>query len=122
MIPNNREVIMAASLPKQQPALRSTTLNRRAALQVGTIGMLGLGLHNLPAFRQSAIAAGSPATKARSVIYIFLSGGLSQLDSFDPKPEAPDSIRSEFGVTATRTPGFHLCEHLPLLAQRSAQW
>jgi len=60
--------------------------------------------------------------KARSVIYIFLSGGLSQIDSFDPKPDAPADIRGEFGTIATRTTGLRICEHLPRLAQRSHRW
>jgi len=62
------------------------------------------------------------APKARSVIYIFLSGGLSQLESFDLKPDAPAEIRGEFRPIATRTPGIEICEHLPLLAQRSHLW
>jgi hypothetical protein len=56
------------------------------------------------------------------VIYIFLSGGLSQLDSFDLKPEAPAEIRGEFRPVATRTPGIWICEHLPRLAARSHLW
>jgi hypothetical protein len=62
------------------------------------------------------------AHKARAVIYIFLSGGLSQIDSFDPKPDAPADIRGEFGTIATRTTGLRICEHLPCLAQRSHLW
>jgi hypothetical protein len=60
--------------------------------------------------------------KATSVIYVFLSGGLSQLESFDLKPGAPAEIRGEFRPIATRTPGLEICEHLPLLAQRSHLW
>src|SRR5271167_2091159 len=62
------------------------------------------------------------APKARSVIYIFLSGGLSQLESFDLKPEAPEGIRGEFRPIATRTSGVAICEHLPRLAERSHLW
>jgi hypothetical protein len=61
-------------------------------------------------------------TPARSVIFIFLSGGLSQLDSFDMKPEAPEEIRGEFRPIETNTPGIRICEHLPLLARRSHLW
>ena len=56
------------------------------------------------------------------MIYVFLSGGLSQLDSFDLKPDAPENVRGEFRPTATRTPGLQICEHLPRLAERSARW
>ena len=60
--------------------------------------------------------------RAKSVIYIFLSGGLSQHESFDLKPDAPDDIRGEFQPIATRTPGIQICEHLPELAKRSHLW
>ena len=61
-------------------------------------------------------------TRPGSVIYIFLSGGLGQQDSFDPKPDAPVDIRGEFDPITTQTPGLQICEHLPLLAQRSDLW
>ncbi len=69
------------------------------------------------------VAADPPRPRsARSVIYVFLSGGLSQLDSFDLKPDAPAEIRGEFRPIATRTPGIRVCEHLPRLAERSNLW
>jgi hypothetical protein len=60
--------------------------------------------------------------KAKSCIYVFLSGGLSQHDSFDLKPNATSEIRGEFNPIATKTPGLDICEHLPGLAQRSDRW
>jgi hypothetical protein len=71
-----------------------------------------------------AAETGSPAprVRAKAVIYIFLSGGLGQHDSFDLKPDAPAEIRGEFSPIATQTPGISICEHLPLLAARSNQW
>ncbi len=93
---------------------------RRLALQAGTIGLMGLGIHHVNLLRAAANSGGRP--RARAVIYIFLSGGLSQLDSFDLKPDAPDGIRGEFKPIATRTPGIRIVEHLPLLAQRSHLW
>ncbi|QDU19038.1 DUF1501 domain-containing protein [Urbifossiella limnaea] len=92
--------------------------SRRGALQAGAVGLLGLGAAELQLLR----AAGSSAHPARAVIYVFLSGGLAQHESFDPKPDAPDAIRGEFGTTATRTPGVRITEHLPLLAARSSKW
>ena len=56
------------------------------------------------------------------MIYIFLSGGLAQHESFDPKPDAPDGIRGEFGTIATKTPGVRITEHLPTLAACSDKW
>jgi hypothetical protein len=93
---------------------------RRTALQAGAIGLLGLGMNHVAALR--ALANGRPAPRARAAIYIFLSGGLSQLDSFDLKPNAPSEIRGEFTPIPTRTPSVHICEHLPQLARRSEKW
>jgi hypothetical protein len=56
------------------------------------------------------------------VIYIFLSGGLAQHESFDMKPDAPETIRGEFQPIRTRTTGIQICEHLPMLAARSDRW
>jgi hypothetical protein len=103
------------------PFLQHPVFNRRVALQAGSIGLLGLGMNHLAPLRAMA-APQIPRGKARSVIYIFLSGGLSQLDSFDLKPDAPAEIRGEFRPAATRTPGLRVCEHLPRLAQRSHLW
>lgn len=96
-------------------------LDRRTLLEAGSISLLGLGMNHLAPLRQ---AAASPIAqpKARGVIYIFLSGGLSQIDSFDMKPLAPANIRGEFRPIDTSTPGLSICEHLPRLAQRSHLW
>ncbi len=99
-------------------AFTHPTVSRRTALHAGAVGVLGLGLAELKALR----AAGSGGGTAGSAIFIFLSGGLGQHDSFDPKPDAPADIRGEFRPIATRTPGVHICEHLPLLAARSDRW
>jgi hypothetical protein len=98
---------------------RHPRLTRRASIQAGAVGLLGLGLNHLTAL-QAAEPRREPT--ARSVIYIFLSGGLSQIDSFDMKPDAPEEIRGEFRPIPTRTDGIQICEHLPLLAQRSHLW
>lgn len=99
-------------------------ISRRAALEAGAISLLGLGMNHVGALRAAASAASSAAQapRARSVIYIFLSGGLSQHESFDLKPQAPDAIRGEFKPIDTRTPGIRISEHLPELAKRSHLW
>ncbi|MFM8470536.1 MAG: DUF1501 domain-containing protein, partial [Limisphaerales bacterium] len=53
---------------------------------------------------------------ARACIVIYLQGGLSHYESFDPKPDAPSAYRSTFGDIPTTLPGIHFAEHLPLLA------
>ncbi|SVC83112.1 uncharacterized protein METZ01_LOCUS335966, partial [marine metagenome] len=68
------------------------------------------------------LRANEPNGRAKSVIYVFLSGGLAQHESFDLKPNAPSNIRGEFNPIRTKTPGIQICEHLPMLAQRSDKW
>jgi hypothetical protein len=103
-----------ARIPFQHPHL-----NRRTALQVGAVGLLGLGTNHLRALRAETSEA---VPSARACIYIFLSGGLAQQDSFDLKPEAAAEVRGEFHPIDTSTPGIQICEHLPQLAQRSHLW
>ncbi len=104
--------------------LVDSSLTRRALLQAGSISLLGLSMDQLAMFQAHAASSSGrqPRAKAKSVIYIFLSGGLSQIDSFDMKPNAPEEIRGVFKPIATKTPGLHICEHLPQLAKRSDLW
>src|SRR5437588_7484749 len=69
-----------------------------------------------------ALAQPAATSSRRACIYIFLSGGLAQQDSFDLKPEAAAEYRGEFKPISTHTPGIKICEHLPRLAQRSHLW
>src|SRR3954466_15620548 len=90
---------------------------RRTMLEAGAVGLLGLAGHHIPALR--ALADDAPAPSARAVIYIFLSCGLAQQDSFALKPRAHQEIRGEFQPAATPSPGVQICEHLPKLAHIS---
>jgi hypothetical protein len=107
----------AAAMAGARAAAASLQLTRRAAVRAGAIGLLGLG--DLARLRAASGAAGTPP---RAVILIFLSGGLAQHESFDPKPDGPLDIRGEFAAIPTRSPGVRVCEHLPLLAARSERW
>ena len=60
--------------------------------------------------------------KAKSVLVVMLTGGPSQLDTVDPKPEAPAEVRGEFNTISTKIPGVAFCEHLPMLAARADRW
>ncbi len=97
-------------------------VSRRTAIQAGAVGLLGLGMNHVQALRAASPPGASQTGRARSCIYIFLSGGLAQHESFDLKPDAPDGIRGEFRPAATSTPGIQISEHLPGLARRSEHW
>jgi hypothetical protein len=94
-------------------------LSRRSFLKIGGLAMGGL---NLPGLLQAEAQAAreSPAAAARithkSVIMVYLSGGLAHQDTFDLKPLAPQGIRGEFKPIATRLPGVQVAELLPRLA------
>lgn len=85
---------------------------------VGALG--GLQLLSLPnAARSGEQTAKPPAGfgRAKSVILVFANGGQSQIDTWDPKPDAPDNVRGEFRPIATALPGVSFCEHLPQTAK-----
>ncbi|MFN8857442.1 MAG: DUF1501 domain-containing protein [Planctomycetaceae bacterium] len=83
-------------------------LPRRGVLQLGGVGLLGLGMADL--LRLRAEGAAAPRGRAKSVVVIFQSGGPSQHETFDPKPDAPVGIRGEYSVTQTQLPGVNFCE------------
>ncbi len=95
-------------------------LSRRKMLAAA--GMCGL---SLPAFlRLQCMAAGRDAAtagKARSCIILYCWGGMSHLESWDPKPHAPADIRGTFAPIATATPGIEISEHMPLLARQTGR-
>ncbi len=89
---------------------------RRHWLQLGVAGLAGGSFTNLLQLRQ-ACAANRPGAKAPSnCILIWMDGGPTHFETFDPKPEAPVEIRGEFQPISTNVPGIQICEHLPKLA------
>lgn len=96
--------------------------SRRDWLRAGGIGVLGLTSLDVARFRVAASDMPPSNGKPKSVIFLFLTGGASQHDTFDMKPLAPTEIRGEFQPIQTRTPGVDICEHMPMLAQRSHLW
>jgi hypothetical protein len=94
--------------------------SRREFLRIGALGLGGLTLPHLLGAR--ALAAGSkPVATGKSVIFLFLFGGPSQFETFDPKMSAPDGIRSVTGEIATALPGVTFGSSFPQLAQRAKQ-
>ncbi|QDV57704.1 DUF1501 domain-containing protein [Rosistilla oblonga] len=95
--------------------------SRRDVLRIGGSGMLGLSLGsmlNLQAQASETPLGGGPGWgKAKSVILVYLQGGPSQLDLWDPKENVPDNVRSVFKPISTKIPGIQFTENLPRLAQ-----
>lgn len=96
-------------------------ITRRDLLRVGGAGMLGLTLPSifkLKAEASEGVSSGAPGWgKAKNVILIYLQGGPSHLDLWDPKENVPDNVRSIFKSIPTRIPGVHFTELLPKLAK-----
>ena len=107
-----------------KPGSTCDGFSRREFLRVGGAGLFGLTLGDV--LRLQALANETPdASKpkngwgqAQSVILLFLQGGPSHIDIWDPKPDAPSNIRGEFKSIKTNVPGIWLSEVMPLLAQQ----
>lgn len=95
--------------------LNSGGIQRRDFLQVGALAGIGLGLPEYLAL--AGEGAVQTTAKAKAAIFVRLGGGPSHMDTFDLKPDAPDTHRGEFQEIATSVPGIRICEHLPKLAQ-----
>jgi len=89
-------------------------------LRVGSLAPLGFGLGSVLGGRSSA--ASSQKKGAKSVILLFMWGGPSHLDTWDPKPNAPPEVRGEFQSISTSVPGLQISEHFPRLATRAHQY
>jgi uncharacterized protein (DUF1501 family) len=94
-------------------------ISRRDLLRVGGLSAAGLTLADLlhPAWSAAERSADRTFGKARNLLFLFLSGGPSQYETFDPKPEAPAEIRGSFQPIATNVPGVRICELLPRTAR-----
>lgn len=91
-------------------------VSRRSWLKLGSLTLGGLTLSDLLAIRETN-AASRQSKSDTSVILVWLQGGASHIDTYDPKPEAPAEIRGEFSPISSTVSGLDLCEHLPLHAQ-----
>jgi len=107
-----------------KPGSTCDSFSRREFLRVGGAGMLGISLADI--LRLQANAESAPVDprqksgwgRAKSVIFIFLQGGPSHIDIWDPKPDAPSNVRGEFKPIKTVVPGINLTEVMPLLAKQ----
>jgi hypothetical protein len=105
----------ASLLPRVPEGL--TVSSRRNFLKAGFAGLAGLSLPALLRHRDAA-AAGPRAARGKAVILLWMAGGPSHIDTWDPKPNRPPENRGPFGVIRTRVPGILVCEHLPRQAAR----
>jgi uncharacterized protein (DUF1501 family) len=102
---------------------RELGVTRRDLLRVGGSGMLGISLGSLLQLQAVTAAEGKADApragwgKAKSIILVYLQGGPSHLDLWDPKDNVPDNVRSVFKAIDTKTPGIQVMEVLPKLAQ-----
>ncbi len=104
--------------PDQYQALHPRHLwSRRRLLQVGGIGILGLGLPELLRANPAALGTGRRNGLEKSCIFIVQYGGASHIDTWDLKPDAPSEIRGPYKPIATRVPGLHISEQQPKLAR-----
>ncbi len=103
---------------RPRPGIRCDGVCRRDFLHVGALTAFGLSLATSLRLQGAATpVTPAPRPRATSCILIWLDGGPSHLDTFDPKPDAPVEVRSPFRAIPTALPGVHLCEHLPRTAQ-----
>jgi hypothetical protein len=104
-----------SSIPSRQPCRGP---NRREVLRIGSLGFLGLGLDEWLRFTARANSTkASDSVKVKNCILIWLAGGPSHIDTFDPKPEAGVDVRGEFKPIATSVPGLQISEVFPNLAK-----
>ncbi len=96
-----------------QPAVETPGYSRREFLYLGGMGAMGLS------WSEASAQARLATLHRRHVIFILMTGGPSQLETFDPKPQAPASIRGPLRAIETRVPGLWLSESLPRLAERA---
>jgi hypothetical protein len=97
-------------------------LDRRSMLRAGMLGMTGLALPSLLRWEAQAQAQGKPTKKAASVIILWMRGGPSQHETWDPKPEAPAEVRGPFGAIPTKVPGIQISGLFPKSAAIMNKW
>ena len=91
--------------------------SRRDVLRIGSLGFLGLGLDEWFRIRAMAGPKAGETPKVKNCILIWLAGGPSHIDTFDPKPAATADVKGEFKPIATSVPGLQISEVFPNLAK-----
>ena len=104
--------------PEFQRLLKAERVSRRGFLQAGMLGTAGLTLSGLLRAEARADELGKKTQRANSVIILWMRGGPSQHETWDPKPDAPAEYRGEFSPIRTKVPGVIINEYLPLVPPR----
>src|SRR5881409_3583756 len=97
-------------------------MSRRSFVKAGLLGTSGLALADLLRAEASAKPQAAAETRRPSVIILWMRGGPSHIDMWDPKPDAPAEYRGEFGVHTTNVPGILLCDMLPMCGRIMNKW
>src|SRR5262249_8563591 len=93
-------------------------LTRRECLRLSAAGALGASLSGwLPVLAGRAADQAAQGKKHKACVLLWMDGGPSHLDTFDPKPDAPAQVRRDWRATATSVPGIQVCEKFPKLAR-----
>src|SRR5438105_2889368 len=92
-------------------------ISRRELLRVGGLGIAGLTLADWFRSQPARANPGQGTLRDVSCIFLWLDGGPSHLETFDPKPDAPDTIRGPYGAIPTNVPGVQISELLPMIAR-----
>ena len=91
-------------------------VSRRTFVRLGGLAAFGLGL---PQFLRAKSEAPAAKAKAKRCVLLWMQGGPSHIDTFDPKPDAPAEIRGEFGTIPTTLPGVRFADVVPMLAAQT---
>ena len=113
------------TIPNRHLARFCDGSTRRDLMKIGSLGLFGMTLQDVLRLQDRANAAIAPSRyegstgfgSAKSVIVLFLQGGPSHIDIWDPKPDAPSNVRGEFKPIKTKIPGIQLSETMPMLAE-----
>ncbi|MDE0101404.1 MAG: DUF1501 domain-containing protein [Bryobacterales bacterium] len=113
------------TIPNRHLARFCDGSTRRDLMKIGSLGLFGMTLQDVLRLQDRANAAIAPSRhegstgfgSAKSVIVLFLQGGPSHIDIWDPKPDAPSNVRGEFKPIKTKVPGIELSETMPMLAE-----
>lgn len=97
-------------------------IDRRTFVRAGMLGTAGLALSDLLRLEALSAQESRRSSRTHSVIILWMRGGPSQHETWDPKPKAPAEIRGAFGSIPTKVPGIRICEHLPMSARVMNKW